>query len=60
MTSFDLQRYPNKLCLLKYELSINVYNSENWLFSIARVLYKYYLRISAAVRQIGIIRIKHF
>ena len=28
------QRYPLKLCLIKYDLFINVYNFENWLFSI--------------------------
>ena len=28
----DLQRYPKKLCLIKYELDINVFVSLNCLF----------------------------
>ena len=30
----DSQRYPLKLCMIKYELEINVYNFEKLLFSI--------------------------
>ena len=30
----DLQRYPEKLCLINCELDINVYNFECWLFSL--------------------------
>ena len=30
MTMPDLQRYPWKVWLIKYELDINVYNFENW------------------------------
>ena len=30
----DSQQYTYKLCLIKDELDINVYNFENWLFSI--------------------------
>ena len=29
----DSQQYPLKLCLIKYESDINVYNLEKWLFS---------------------------
>ncbi len=32
MTMPDSQRYPKKLCLIKNELDINVYNFENCLF----------------------------
>ena len=37
----DSQRYPRKLCLIKYELLIRVYNLENWLFSIVVNLQKW-------------------
>ena len=46
----DSQRYPSKLCLIKYELDY----FQLWLF-----IYKSDLRISTA-KQIETIRIKHF
>ena len=36
----DLQRYPEKLCLIKYELDIHVFVSLNCLFSFAVSLRK--------------------
>ena len=54
----DIQRFPLKLCLIKYEVEFNIYNFKNLSFLIL-FLYKSDLRISADEKQIGIIRIKH-
>jgi len=56
----DSQRYPCKLCLIKYELDINVYNFKSWLFSIVVFLHKSDFRISTAEKHVLIITIKHY
>ena len=50
---------PLKVCLIKYELDINVYNLKTN-YSKLGFLYKSDLRISTAEKRIGINRIKHF
>ena len=40
----DSQQYPWELCLIKHELDINVYNFENWLFSISMDSKKFVVR----------------
>ena len=55
----DLQRYPWKLCLNKYELDINAYFSEKWLF-IFNCGFSTKVTISTTGKHTGIIRIKHF
>ena len=54
----DSQQYRLKLCLITYELDINVYNVENRLFSIVDSVQND-LRITAG-KHLGNIRIKHF
>ena len=53
------QRYPVKLCLVKYEFDNNAFNFENWLFLIV-VSLKNDLRISAAGKNMEIVLIKHY
>ena len=59
MAVLDSQRYPQKLCLIKSELDINVYNFKHWLFLIG-IRTKSDLRIFTAVKGLEIIRVKHF
>ena len=58
MTMPDSQRYPKKICLIKYQKDININNfDENWLFLI--VVSPQKLVFYTAGKQISIIRNKH-
>ena len=59
MATLNSQRYTLKFCLSKYKYDINVYNSENWIFSIVISLQKW-LRIYTAGKHMEISTIKHF
>ena len=48
----DSQRYPEKLCLIKYELDNNFYNLKKM------IIFKSDLRISAAGKHVA--ELKHF
>ena len=51
----DGTMYPEKLCLIKYQLDMNVYNFENCLF-----LYNFDLCIINTEKHIQIIRNEHY
>ena len=40
MALANSQQYPLKFCFIKYDLDINVFNFENWLFSTVLSLQK--------------------
>ena len=55
----DSQRYPENLCLIKYEFEINVYNFKTDYF-LLWFLYKHALFITATGKQIVNTNIQHF
>ena len=55
----DSRHYPIKLCLIKYELEINVNNFKNRFFQLW-VLFNNYLRVYSAGNLYIIVRNKHY
>jgi len=60
MVMTDLQRYPWKLCLIKYELDFNVFDSLSCLFSFAGSMQKWLAHFLLVRIKGKIFKNKHF